>query len=192
MGTMLTHGHYSCPKCNEFELRFGTMVGPSDVGLTMIEKRCSRCNEAKPATREFFGSTPSGGLRGYCRVCMNKASFKYEANNKDARRERDAKRAKAAGGSRRSFDAKIKDELYKKQSGHCACCFRPIISPERGEVDHVVPLERGGRDVKGNLLLAHAQCNKEKHNKTLHEHWEWRVKVGLDAENLGRKHGLVS
>lgn len=64
----------------------------------MFEKRCIRCGEAKPVTREFFGSTPSGGLRGYCRNCMNKASFKYEANNKDAHRERDAKRARAAEG----------------------------------------------------------------------------------------------
>ena len=35
------------------------------------------------------------------------------------------------------------------------------------------------------------KCNKEKHNKTLSEHWEWRVERGLDPENLGRKHGLL-
>ncbi|WGR70185.1 MULTISPECIES: HNH endonuclease signature motif containing protein [unclassified Bradyrhizobium] len=122
---------------------------------------------------------------------MNKASTEYEAKNKDARRERDAKRARAVGGIRRSFDAKTKQDLFAKQNGHCACCFKLIESPASGEVDHVVPLERGGRDEGDNLLLAHAQCNKEKHNKTLHEHWEWRVRVGLDTENLGRKHGLI-
>jgi hypothetical protein len=42
-----------------------------------------------------------------------------------------------------------------------------------------------------HLMLAHAQCNKEKHNKTLAEHWEWRVNCGLDRENLGRKHKLL-
>lgn len=157
----------------------------------MIEKKCTRCDETKPATRKFFGSTPSGGLRGYCRSCMNKASLNYEAKNKEARRERDAKRARAAGGIRRSFDAKTKEDLFKKQNGHCACCFKPIDRPESAEIDHVVPLERGGRDEWANFLLAHAQCNKEKHNKTLPEHWEWRVKVGLDAENLGLKFGLI-
>lgn len=40
-------------------------------------------------------------------------------------------------------------------------------------------------------MLAHAQCNRGKHNKTLVEHWEWRVRVGLDIENLGRKYGLL-
>jgi 5-methylcytosine-specific restriction endonuclease McrA len=157
----------------------------------MFGKKCTRCGEEKRATREFFGSTPSGGLRGYCRSCMNRASAEYEANKKDARRERDAKRARAVGGLRRGFDTKTKQDLFRKQNGHCACCFKPIDCPESGEVDHVVPLERGGRDERANLLLAHAQCNKEKHNKTLPEHWEWTVRVGLDTENLGRKYGLI-
>lgn len=152
---------------------------------------CNRCGETKPATREFFGSTPSGGLRGYCRSCMNAASRTYEANNKERRRDRDAKRAKATGGVRRSFDLATKGALFTKQNGLCPCCFAPIARPEDGEVDHVVPLERGGSDVSSNLLLAHARCNREKHNKTLAEHWEWRVRVGLDTENLGRRHGLV-
>jgi hypothetical protein len=55
----------------------------------------------------------------------------------------------------------------------------------------MVPLIKGGSDDKSNLLLAHARCNKEKHNKTLPEHWEWRVRHGLDPENLGHKHGLL-
>jgi 5-methylcytosine-specific restriction endonuclease McrA len=157
----------------------------------MSTKTCSRCGETKPATREYFGSTPSGGLRGYCRSCMNAASRTYEANNKERRRERDAKRARAGGGTRGSFDLSTKQNLFRKQHGLCPCCFESIARPEDGEVDHVVPLERGGSDLSSNLMLAHAQCNREKHNKTLVEHWEWRVRVGQDTENLGRKHGLL-
>lgn len=157
----------------------------------MSTKTCSRCGETKPATREYFGSTPSGGLRGYCRSCMNAASRTYEANNKERRRERDAKRARAGGGVRGSFDLSTKRNLFRKQHGLCPCCFESIARPEDGEVDHVVPLERGGSDLSSNLLLAHTLCNREKHNKTLVEHWEWRVRVGLDTENLGRKHGLL-
>jgi len=122
---------------------------------------------------------------------MNAASRKFEANNKERRRERDAKRAKATGGVRRSFDLATKSILFTKQDGRCPCCLAPIARPGDGEVDHVVPLERGGSDVSSNWMLAHARCNREKHNKTLAEHWEWRVRVGLDTENLGRKHGLL-
>ena len=55
----------------------------------------------------------------------------------------------------------------------------------------MIPVARGGKDDASNFLLTHRQCNKEKHNKTLVEHWDWRVRVGLDKENLGRKLGLV-
>jgi 5-methylcytosine-specific restriction endonuclease McrA len=160
-------------------------------GRDMQKKKCTRCGEAKPATREFFGSTPSGVLRGYCRTCMNKASAEYERNNKDRRRKRDAKCASIDRDARAGFDDSTKRALLKRQAGLCPCCFLPITSISLADVDHATPLAKGGVHHPSNFMLAHAQCNKEKHNKTLPEHWEWRVRVGLDPENLGRKHGLI-
>jgi 5-methylcytosine-specific restriction endonuclease McrA len=157
----------------------------------MLTKLCTYCGQSKPATRDYFGSTPSGGLRGKCRSCVNEASRAYEKDNKEGRSVRDQRRKDRAGGERKSFDLVTKIGLYRKQNGYCVCCFTKIASPEEGEVDHVRPLTRGGADLPSNLLLAHAQCNREKHGKTLAEHWEWRVRVGLDSENLGRKHGLL-
>jgi 5-methylcytosine-specific restriction endonuclease McrA len=122
---------------------------------------------------------------------MNKDSRDYEANNKERRRERDAKRAQAGVGARAGFDDATKRSLFRKQGGICPCCMRPIARPEEGQVDHATPLARGGKHHPSNFMLVHAQCNKEKHNKTLAEHWEWRVSRGLDEENLGRKHGLL-
>jgi 5-methylcytosine-specific restriction endonuclease McrA len=115
----------------------------------------------------------------------------YDANNKDGRRERDARRARASGGSRQSFDLRTKCMLFESQHGLCLCCMKPIHQPEDGEVDHIVPLRKGGGTSSSNLLLAHAQCNREKHNKTLVEHWKWRVLVGLDAENIGKKYRFI-
>lgn len=157
----------------------------------MQEKQCTRCGETKPANREFFGSTPSGGLRGYCRACMNKASAEYEHTNKDGRRKRDAKRASIDRDARAPFDDATKRGLLKRQAGLCPCCFTAITSISVAEVDHARPLAKRGKHHASNFILTHAQCNKEKHNKTLAEHWEWRVRVGLDVENLGRKHGLL-
>jgi 5-methylcytosine-specific restriction endonuclease McrA len=157
----------------------------------MLGRTCTRCGETKLATREFFGSTPSGGLRGYCRACMNKISRKYEANNKSGRQARNSKRAEAGKGARAGFDLDTKRVLFRKQAAMCPCCMQPIAHLEDGEVDHVIPLSKGGVHSPPNFMLAHAQPNREKHNKTLAEHWEWRVSRGLDAENLGRKHGLL-
>lgn len=157
----------------------------------MYEKNCTRCGQVKPATRDYFGSTPSGGLRGYCRTCMNQASAEYERKNKEQRRKRDERRESAGRGARAPFDDATKRGLLKRQAGICPCCFTAITSISVAEVDHATPLAKGGKHHPSNFMLAHAQCNKEKHNKTLPEHWEWRVHVGLDVENLGQKHGLI-
>jgi 5-methylcytosine-specific restriction endonuclease McrA len=123
---------------------------------------------------------------------MNKASADFERKNKEKRRKRDAKRANAGQEARAAFDNSTKRMLLKRQEGLCPCCFAPISSVAVAEVDHAVPLAKGGKHHPSNFILTHARCNKEKHNKTLPEHWEWRVRVGLDPENLGRKHGLLT
>ncbi len=126
-----------------------------------------------------------------CRECGKKKSRKYEENNKEGRRERDSKRASAGDGARTAFDDATKRHLLRRQHGICPCCGEPISSIAVAEVDHATPLARGGRHDASNFILAHKKCNKEKHNKTLREHWDWRVKVGLDRENLGRKLGII-
>lgn len=55
----------------------------------------------------------------------------------------------------------------------------------------MIPLSKGGKHHSKNFILVHRQCNREKHNKTLLEHWEWRVTVGLDQVNLGKRLGIV-
>ena len=157
----------------------------------MLTKRCTICGEEKPATLDYWGSTPAGNLRGYCNQCMNKRSREYEAKNKDKRKARDAKRAATAPGARTGFGPGIKRELWDKQGGICLCCFQKIDFAENGEVDHMRPLSKGGEHASSNFILAHCRCNRDKKDKTIEEHWDWRVKVGHDVENLGRKHGLI-
>jgi 5-methylcytosine-specific restriction endonuclease McrA len=122
---------------------------------------------------------------------MNAASAAREKKDKEGRRERERRRAAASGGSRGSIDEETKRDLFRKQDGICPCCIQAVVDPLTAEVDHVTPLAKGGAHDGSNLMLAHARCNREKKDKTLSEHWEWRVKVGLDVENLGRKHGLL-
>ena len=157
----------------------------------MTQQVCTHWGTIKPATREFFGSTPSGRLRRMCRECGKKRSREYEEKNKQGRRKRDAKRASGGDGARTAFDDRTKRNLLRRQHGLCPCCGEAISTIAVAEVDHATPLSRGGKHDDSNFMLAHRQCNKEKHNKTLKEHWEWRVTVGLDSENLGRRLGLI-
>jgi 5-methylcytosine-specific restriction endonuclease McrA len=59
------------------------------------------------------------------------------------------------------------------------------VSLADSETDHVTPLSRGGDNSPRNLILTHSQCNREKHNKMLREHWDWRFKIGRDRVHLG-------
>jgi 5-methylcytosine-specific restriction endonuclease McrA len=56
-------------------------------------------------------------------------------------------------------------EILEAFDSRCAYCD----SPDRLELEHVVPLSRGGRHTKSNVVPACRPCNRSKGNKTLAE-----------------------
>jgi hypothetical protein len=60
-------------------------------------------------------------------------------------------------------------------SGPCAYCGDPIPT----QVDHVIPLSRGGSDDRDNLAPACKTCNMEKLDFTPEEYRAWREESGL-------------
>ena len=52
----------------------------------------------------------------------------------------------------------LKQELIRQQHGICAYCG----TDNRLEIEHMVPLKRGGSNDSGNLQVACRQCNKRK------------------------------
>lgn len=140
-------------------------------------KKCTKCGENKAATRRFFGSTPAGGLRGACRACMATHSADYHRRNPGMQAARN--QARQQRGGHIHIDAALRQRLFERQRGICMCCGLKLVSMHQAEVDHAIPVGRGGTHDEANLFLAHDQCNREKHAKTLDEHWAWRKKVGL-------------
>lgn len=51
------------------------------------------------------------------------------------------------------------------QKGVCHYCGRHFPSDEL-TMDHIVPLARGGRSVKGNVVVCCKECNNQKQYKT--------------------------
>ena len=47
------------------------------------------------------------------------------------------------------------------QKGVCAYCGKPV-PPRELTMDHVVPMSRGGRSSKGNVVAACKECNNRK------------------------------
>lgn len=62
------------------------------------------------------------------------------------------------------------------ESGPCAYCGEPFPN----EVDHVLPVSRGGTSDPENLAPACRPCNEQKLDFTPDEWREWRESIGLE------------
>lgn len=71
---------------------------------------------------------------------------------------------------RREWPDSVKWAKAKAQRGMCLRCKKPLDTPVTDNVlDHIVPLAKGGQDIKSNLCLIHGKetddhpnCNAEK------------------------------
>lgn len=61
----------------------------------------------------------------------------------------------------RSEKREIKRQLWA-QSKKCGICKKDLPGLKRSSLDHIKPLNKGGRDVVENLQLAHWKCNNIK------------------------------
>jgi 5-methylcytosine-specific restriction protein A len=93
------------------------------------------------------GAAPAG----YKALRMPEEWFELDADEAHVARERERARAlrKTAWWQRRV------------QRGACAYCGRKV-PPRELTMDHVVPIARGGRSTKGNVVAACKECNNRK------------------------------
>jgi 5-methylcytosine-specific restriction endonuclease McrA len=57
--------------------------------------------------------------------------------------------------------------LYRRQRGRCLYCANPLRG--KYQIDHKVPVSRGGSSWPENLALACGGCNRSKRNRTAEE-----------------------
>lgn len=89
--------------------------------------------------------------------------------NKRATEARRRARAKAVGGTFTRQDIEL---LYRSQKGLCWWCGKPVEGAF--EVDHRIPLARGGSNAPENLCISCPTCNSQKHDK-LPSEWIGRL-----------------
>jgi 5-methylcytosine-specific restriction endonuclease McrA len=80
----------------------------------------------------------------------NKARHLANIHNRRARKQ-------AAGGE---LSKGLADRLYFLQKGKCACCGKPLGG--KYELDHIIPLARGGSNTDDNIQLLTPKCNRQK------------------------------
>lgn len=52
--------------------------------------------------------------------------------------------------------------VFKRDEGICGICREPVDIASAWEVDHVVPISKGGDHAYANVQLAHRSCNRSK------------------------------
>lgn len=55
-----------------------------------------------------------------------------------------------------------KQKLLKAQEMRCTMCKQPFVYFDHIEVDHIIPIHKGGKDTYGNLQLLHRHCHIRK------------------------------
>lgn len=146
--------------------------------VTRVEGECAKCG---------LGALLSNGEGKYCsRRCYDRARYwtergrrlayavEYHRKNPHVSKAARAKRKAAIrGDSAGLFGPKDWSRLLVRYRYKCAYCG---IGHASLQVEHVIPLSRGGLHRIGNIVPACAACNYSKHTSTV---MEWRMRVRL-------------
>lgn len=115
-------------------------------------------------------------LRHYPKAKL--ASQRWEKRNPHKRIEKDGRRrARELACTAEDCTARIAI-LRRERFCHWCCIFMPIGT---ATIDHVIPLAKGGRHCRDNLVAACHTCNSSKGQKTLSEWMEYKRKEFQEA-----------
>lgn len=100
----------------------------------------------------------------------------------DAYKSKHRRRARKHGAAG-SFDRWDVEIRRVKQGGRCHYCGEKleIYGPHKFQVDHFIPLSRGGSNFMNNLVVACPDCNRAKADKL-----PWEYRPARFTEGCGR------
>jgi HNH endonuclease len=68
--------------------------------------------------------------------------------------------------ARQYISVELKTQVFDRARGICEYCYSQAkFSPNNFEIEHIVPVSRGGATILDNLALACPSCNSYKSNK---------------------------
>lgn len=98
--------------------------------------------------------------------------------------------------NRRRLSKSERKKIYEKCKGHCAYCGCKLEYKDM-QIDHVIPLRRGGEDDIKNMLPACRSCNHYKATLTAEEFRDYvsRIPERLQRDSIpykvGARFGLI-
>lgn len=137
------------------------------------------CRRGHPLVGDNLYEHPTG--RRVCLQCRDEYGRKWRRENRErirelARRRREEDPHKAADYTRRyrarKAGAVVEDVdraiVWERDQGTCGICDERI-DPADFEVDHVIPLSRGGEESYANVQASHRTCNRRKGDRLMSE-----------------------
>jgi 5-methylcytosine-specific restriction endonuclease McrA len=68
------------------------------------------------------------------------------------------RRGRHASSNPEQIDRRL---VFERDEGICGICGT-LVSPESWELDHIIPLSRGGPHTFDNVQVSHRRCNRRK------------------------------
>lgn len=139
-------------------------------------KTCSRCRKDLPRAEFYKNKGRPDGIQTVCKGCTGKNNAKWRAANPDAHlrhyaerevpaEESVARRVRWHAWRARQYGAFVEDVhplvLLERDDGVCGICGDDV-DPFCFDIDHVVPISRGGEHSYANTQVAHRSCNSSK------------------------------
>lgn len=142
--------------------------------LGIHEQACIDCGETKPLDEYYDDFSFSNGKSRLCKPCHSLASKKWREENPESMsaisRRRRARKKGAVGDHTQSDIFK----LLQNQKNRCAYCKKSV--KKAYEVDHIIPLAKGGSNAPDNLQILCVSCNRK---KSVKDPIAWANQIGL-------------
>lgn len=134
------------------------------LGKATYKPTLKRCN-CKTCGTKFIAKLCGGLYKQKCNACLD------EALNRSKRIHKSKRRAACRGANAEAVDPL---KVFDRDKWRCMLCGRSTPSRKRGtieddapELDHIIPLSKGGSHSYANTQCACRKCNREKGSKPL-------------------------
>jgi 5-methylcytosine-specific restriction endonuclease McrA len=144
---------------------------PIPYGNTM---QCRDCHQILPIDKFSRAGKKNGYRRPECRKCQHLRS--KEINPDYGWTEGTVSAREAHKLAKNDREIYVNKKL-STQNNECVYCDTKI-TVNNSDLDHVIPLARGGEDIVSNYQVLCGRCNKEKHSKTHQEYVSWLSELG--------------
>jgi 5-methylcytosine-specific restriction endonuclease McrA len=181
----------------------GQTVKPKRVGNQVLRK-CTGCEQWFPANQKHFYPHETGALRlsPRCRDCVAKKQRAYGQRNREKalarvrswqlkNRERVRVYGRSAKAKRRSATGSytIRDVRAQLTRQHRKCFYcTTLLMGDAYEIDHFLPIRRGGASDRNNIVLACRPCNRRKSSRHPREfllsHWPDRFQALVSSRRF--------